>query len=246
MRRRTRRVRLRPRPFLVLGLLLNLGAGLAFSPVTAIRHVRVEGAPPADRARLIELLQALRRVPCVRVDARAIEAAALQNSEIRDARLARTPFGSAVLRVVRRVPVARLNDATGLSDEGVAFAASEMPSGLPTVARPPGEPSVELTLGNGWPAADVARLAILVRDLAPGKPPRIILVGGGRVCLNIEGGTVDLGRLEDLEAKVARLREVLRKQPDLFATVQTLSLVRADAPAYLPRPLPPSKGAPQP
>lgn len=247
MRRRTKRVRLRPRPFIVLGLLVNLGAGVAFSPVSAVRHVRVEGAPPSDETRLTGLLQALRGVPCVRVNARDIEARALQNSELRSANLARTPFGSAVLRVARRTPVAKLNDVTGLSDEGVVYAATVLPPDLPTVVPPPGEPEVGLTLGNGWPSADVAHLATLVRGDGGGKPPQIILVGGGRVCLNIEGGTVDLGRLEGLEAKVARMREILRTRPGLFATVQTLSLVRVDAPAFLPRPLPPpAKGAPKP
>ncbi len=246
MRRRTRRVRLRPRPFIVLGLLVNLMAGVAFSPVTAVRHVRVEGAPTADRSRLTNLLQRLRGVPCARVDARRVEAEALQNSELRAANLARTPFGSAVLRVVRRTAVARLNGTTALSDEGVPFAATEIPGDLPVLALPSGYPPVGLALGNDWPLADVAHLAMLARGIVAGKPPQIILADGGRVCLNIEGGTVDFGRLENLEAKVARLREILKERPGLFTSVQVLSLVRVDAPAYLPRPLPPSKGAPKP
>ena len=135
MRRRTKRVRLNPRPFIVLGLGVNLAAGVALSPVTAVRRVRVEGAPEADRERLTLLLQSLKGVPCARVDARTVESKALENSELRGASLARTPFGSAVLRVARRVPVARLfgDLDTGLSADGVLYRASQLPKDLPTV-----------------------------------------------------------------------------------------------------------------
>ncbi len=245
MRRRTKRVHLRARPFIVLALLVNVVAGVALSPVTAVRRVRVEGAPMADRARLTGLLQRLKGVPCARVDARSVEAEALQNSELRGASLSRTPFGSAVLRVARRSPVARLYawPDTGLSAEGVLYRATQLPSDLPTVNLPAEYPTVGLALGNAWRSADVAHLAELVRGLGSGEPPRIDLVGGGRVCLNIDSGIVDLGRCDELDAKVARLRQYLTERPNLFATVHKLILVRPDYPTFEP---PPAQGTAKP
>lgn len=237
MRRRTKRVRLRPRPFIVLALAINLATGAVYSPVTAVRKVRVEGAPEADRTRLTGILQRLKGVPCMRVDARRIESEALQNSELRSASLSRTPFGSAVLHVARRVAVAQLDRyrGIGLTADGVLYASSVPLDDLPKVILPPKYAWVGLTLGNGWRAVDVARLATLVRA-APSKAPiQIELVQGGRVCLNIDTGRVDLGALADLDAKVARLESILRERPDLFVTVKTLSLVKLDNPAYVPR-----------
>ena len=248
MRRRTKRVRLRARPFVILALLVNVAAGVALSPVSAVRRVRVEGAPPADARRLAGLIQGLRGMPCARVNARELESAALQNSELRLASLARNPFGSAVLRVVRRTPVARMYafpDAA-LSDEGVVYRATDLPKDLPTVNPLAESPDVGLALGNGWRSADVAHLAALMRGLGRGEPPRIDLVGGGRVCLNIESGTVDLGRCDELDAKVARLREYLLKRPDLFASFRKLSLVRLDDPAFEPRTPVLPQGSPKP
>ena len=238
MRRRTKRVRLNPRPFIVLGLGVNLAAGVALSPVTAVRRVRVEGAPEADRERLTLLLQSLKGVPCARVDARTVESKALENSELRGASLARTPFGSAVLRVARRVPVARLfgDLDTGLSADGVLYRASQLPKDLPTVNLPSNIPRIGLTLGNAWRTGDVAFLASLLRGLGRTEPVRIDLDAGGRVCLNIDNGTVDLGRTQDLQAKVARFRQILQKRPNLFSTVRTVVLVDVDAPQYIPRP----------
>lgn len=240
MRRRTKRVRIRPGPIIVLTLGINLIAGIVSSPITSVRRVRVEGAPPQDRPRLVGLLQKLKGVPCVRVHAHAIEAEALQNPELRGATLSRTPFGSAVLRVARRMPVAKLyaSPDTGFSEEGVLYPATDLPDDLPRLNFTRGEPPLGLTLGNGWRAADVAHLAILVRGMGGKVPVRIDLVGGGRVCLNIDSGTVDLGSCDGLDAKVARLRKILQERPDLFSTVQTLRLVRIDDPGYIPRPGP--------
>ena len=237
MRRRTRRVRLNPGPFVVLGLIVNLTAGAVFSPVTAVRRVRVEGAPPGDESRLAGILQALRGVPCARVDARAVETAALANSELRGAALSRTPFGSAVLRVSRRLPVGRLyaRDSMGLDEDGVVYQATDLPKELPRISLPPESPEVGLTLGNGWPAQSVAHLATLVRDLGAHEPARIDVLAGGRVCLNIDSSTIDLGRALGLDEKVARLRELLRRQPALFVNFQGINLVDVDAPTFTPR-----------
>ena len=243
MRRRTKRVRLNPRPFIVLGLLVNVVAGVALSPVTAVRRVRVEGAPEADRKRLTDLLQSLKNVPCARVDARSIESRALENPELRGASLARTPFGSAVLRVARREAVARLFGSldTGLSADGVLYPATELPEDLPTVRLPLRYPSVGLTLGNAWRTQDVAHLATLVRGLAKTEPARIDLFPGGKVCLNIDSGIVDLGRLERLDEKIDRFRRMFSESPNLFATVKSVNLVRVEAPQFIPRPqVPPS------
>lgn len=238
MRRRTKRTRLRPRPFIVLGLAVNLLAGAAYSPVTAVRRVRVEGAPQADAERLTRLLQSLRNVPCARVNPRILESRALENPELRSASLSRNLFGSAVLRVARRVPVARMDPqlGAGLTEDGVVYPSSVSLEGLPTVRLPESVPGVVLALGNAWRATDVARLAVLVRDVPSPKPVGIDVQSGGRVCLNIGTGRVDLGDFDKLDEKVDRLVAILRERPDLFDTVAKLSLVVLENPVYVPRP----------
>ncbi len=235
---RTKRVRLNPGPFVVLGLVVNLVAGALYSPLTAVRKVRVEGAPEADRPRLQTLLQKLRGVPCAQVNARELESEALQNSELISASLSRSPIGSAVLTVHPRTAVAQLDkyQGTGLTEDGVFYSSSTSLEGLPKVILPPDYRFVNLTLGNGWRVTDVAHLATLVQTLKTESPVEIDLDKGGRVCLNIDTGRVDLGACEGLDRKVARLESILRERPDLFKTVQKLILVNIDNPAYVPRP----------
>lgn len=237
MRRRTKRTRILLRPLVLMALVINLAAGAMFSPVSAVRKVRVEGAPANDEGRLKRILQSLRGVPCARVNAKAIESEALRNPELRSANLARTPFGSAVLRVARRTPVARLFAAPGigLSQEGVFYPASSLSKELPLVQLPDDYPKVGLSLGNAWRMTDVVRLAGLVGSLGAKDPVRIRLVRGGRLCLNIDSGVVDLGGYEQLDAKVAWLEKTLKDRPSLFTTVESINLVKLDAPTYQPR-----------
>lgn len=246
MRRKAKRTRLRPRPFILLGLAANLVAGALYSPLSTVRRVRVEGAPLEDEGRLRDLMQKLKGVPCAQVNARALEAEALQNSEIKSASLARTPFGTAVLKIVRRTAVAHLDRyrGTGLTEDGVLYRSTVPLDDLPTVALPEDHRFVGLTLGNGWRPVDVARLATSIRSIPSDRPIKIDLDKGGRVCLNIGTGAfvgiVDFGPYEGLDAKAARLESILRERPNLFESVQTLKLVNIDNPAYVPRP-----GAPQ-
>jgi len=208
-----------------------------------VRHVRVEGAPLASQKRLTNLLQKIRGVPCAQVHARSLESEALRDPELRSVSLSRTPFGSAVLRVEARQAVAQVDPSAriGLTAEGVVYESSVDLGALPKVRIPGDYPGIVLTLGNGWRVTDVAHLAGLVRDLPSPKPVEIVLDRGGRVCLNIGTGSVDLGSCEGLDEKVARLREILARQPDIFATVLKVSLVDVDAPTFTPRPPSPRK-----
>lgn len=243
MRRRSKRTRLRARPIIIVALVVNVAVGIFYSPVTAVRRVRVEGAPAADATRLTKLLQSLKGIPCARVNAKSVESEALRNPELRTATLSRTPFGSAVLRVARRTPVARLYafPSVALSREGVLYPASTLPEGLPYVQLPDDYPKVGLSLGNAWRLTDVVRLAGLVGGLEVKDPVRIRLVRGGRLCLNIDSGVVDLGGYDELDAKVAWLEKTLKESPTLFSTVESINLVKLDAPTFQPR-----KGVPKP
>jgi cell division protein FtsQ len=226
----------------VLALILNVVAGVLWSPVSAVRRVRVEGAPKADEARLAKLLQGLRGTPCARIDPRIVESEAMRNPEIRGASLARTPFGSAVLRVAHRTPVARLfaGPSIGLTEDGILYPSTSDLDKLPLVKLPEDAPDVGLTLGNGWRAVDVARLATLVTSIPAKGPVRIDLERGGRVCLNIGNGRVEFGDLTRMEEKVAFVEKGLREDPNLFTGVQTLNLVYPDAPTFQPRKGPPN------
>ena len=60
-------------PLLWVALIANIAAGLWFSSLTAIRRLRIEGAPLSDRGRLVTLAQTLKNQPVVPIDPRAFE-----------------------------------------------------------------------------------------------------------------------------------------------------------------------------
>ena len=232
-----KRTRLRPAPFITIFLLINLAAGLYASRLTVIRKVRVEGAAEWDRPRLETILEGLRGVPCAQINRFRVESDTLSDSAYRSARLDRNLFGSAVLTVVYRTPVARFNNhlQLAISDEGVIFRSQHLPSDLPTLQLGDGQPATLLTLANDFPSSSIAYLAVHAQAILKPTPFRIEYGTGRGLCLNIGTGQVILGSSANLEAKLGKLQEELRSDPDYLSKIKALNLVEPKNPMTVPK-----------
>ncbi len=232
-------MRIRWAPVLWLLLISNVIAGLLYSPLTSIRRVRAEGAPRWDEERLASILEPLKGVPCAQIRAAEVESAALSDPEVRSARFDRNLFGSAVLSVGYRQPVAALagHPNVVLARDGILYRCLHIPAGLPTIRIDAEHPSPDLTLALDWPAVEVARLALRARGLANGRSMAIELGKDGSVCLNMGAGQVDFGSCDDMDAKLAVLRRILSKDPAYLSRVKSLNLAVASAPTAVPAPV---------
>jgi len=238
MRRRhkRKRTRLRPKPFIVLFLLANLGAGSLYSQVTRVTTVRVDGAKRFDRERIRTIAERVQDKPCAQIDARAIESAVMELPEVRSASFTRNPFGHGVLTVRYRQPVARLhNQPNILADaDGVLYASGEVPENLPTLDLPRGGPPTLLTLAGSWDAQRLVKLAQEGRMLQDVGDVRIQVDDRGVLCLNMGAGRVILGSSEDLDKKLAVLKDRLRVDPDELSKVELLNLTQPESPSVVP------------
>jgi cell division protein FtsQ len=237
MRRRYRRLKLRWGPILWVLLILNIAAGLCFSPLTAIRWVRVDGAPSWEEPRLTAIVLKLEGVPCAQVKRTEIESAVLSLPEVRSARLDRNLFGSADLRVGYRQAVARIDGSSGigLSLEGVMFPSDHLSPDLPTVRLDPEQMHPGLGIAANWPIVAVARLAVKAREIADRKPLVIELGKGSVLCLNMGAGQVNFGSCDDMDAKLTVLKRLLSQDPNYLSRVKTLDLALASAPTAVPK-----------
>lgn len=228
-----KRVRLRARPFLWLAIVSNVLAGLFFSPLTAIRHVRVEGARPRDRARIEELLQSLSGVPALRVSAQGLESKILEAPFVSDATLSRTIFGSGLLHVEYRTAVARFDHSKrlALSDKGVIYAEDSLAGNLPILDVPQKELQPDLSLEGFWEPQRVAYIAQQARIIDAVRKERILITQPGRVILYIGQGRVVLGNCEGLEEKFQALRDRLSRNPFELSQIAELDLTLPDRPA---------------
>jgi cell division septal protein FtsQ len=236
MRKKRKSIRLKPKPILWALLICVVAAGIAFSPITAVRHVRVEGATPEDRARLEDLLLGLRGVPCVRVDPRVIESRALMLPEMKKADLSRNPFGSALLRVQYRTPVARMMGTPDLflDAAGVLYPALHPATDLPMVQMPKNGPPTLATFVSNWEPQRIAQLALAARTLQVPGVIRIQMDDRGVVSLNLGTERVIFGSLDDLDKKVSILRQRLAAYPDELKQNDALDLTNPDYPAVIP------------
>jgi cell division protein FtsQ len=236
-KRKKSRLRIKWKPTLWVLTLVTIAAGICFSPITAVRKVRIDGALLPDHDRLEALAKELEGVPCVRIDPRDIESKVLALPEMRTAELSRTPFGSAVLTVRYRVPVARLMGSPDmmLDAEGVLYPSMAPQQGLPVIQLPRGGPPTLATLAANWEPLGFANLATIARTLRPSGVIRIQMSESGVVSLNLDSDRVILGSLEDLDKKIGVLKERMASYPNELSENEALNLTNPDFPSLVQR-----------
>ena len=237
MPQKRKRVSLRPLPVIILLLVVNLVAGLLYSQLTVMRRIRVDGAPYWDQQRLTGVVGQLKGVPCAQIDAARVEAQALQNPEVRSAHLSRNLFGSAVLTVGYRRPVARFYNKrdVALTIDGVVYPSSHLPDNLPTVEVADGASTPLLTIAGDWPAAKVARVVLKAEEIDSSKQINVRFGPGSEVCLNMGTGQVILGSCDDIDTKMRVLKERLPADPEYLSRVQALNLTVPSHPSEVPK-----------
>ncbi|MBS1718960.1 MAG: hypothetical protein JST35_00780 [Armatimonadetes bacterium] len=238
-RRRRRRVALNWGPILFLASVANITAGLFFSPLTAIRKVRVVGASPSDQARIQTILDDERGKPAVQVSPRLVETRALEASEVRTAQFGRNLFGHAELTISLRRPVATVNGAPGMAMDptGNLFSTKADLSALPSVYPPQGDDwKLECALVGTWARGRMAELSESLKTtfqndaltLHDDPSSGVFFTIGDRV-------RVILGDWSDLQVKLRTLRGLLSKDGELLNESSEINLTAPDHPTRIKR-----------
>ncbi len=218
--------------------LLDVGAGLAFSPVTAADRVRVEGGQDFDRQRLARILSTLRDVPCARVNGYEIESRVLDLSEVKSANLSRNVFRRAVLEVEYRTPVARIfgNPGVALGSEGAVFVCRRSLRGLPLLKTPASAHGSCVAFCSPMKGETLAYVCEKVKSMDQFRAGTVEVDSKGSVYLhNGFGARVKLGPSERMEEKLAKLAEILRERPEILRQVKDLILISPSRAVYVPR-----------
>ena len=139
---------------------MNVAAGLLFSPVTAMTHLRIVGAQSYDRGRLSNIGQAIKHRPLLRVNEQSVRSRALENQAVASASYRANLFGRGVLTVRYRRPVARVAGLEDLylSDRGTLFSSPHKYSLSIEVEPPIDVDETNLAVFGGWQGGSAARM----------------------------------------------------------------------------------------
>ncbi|MDR3688605.1 MAG: hypothetical protein P4L46_04440 [Fimbriimonas sp.] len=219
-------------------LAMNVGFGLKYSYITSIVNTRADGVPRYDHDRVEAILTDMHDKPCLSIDPRAIESRVMALQDVDEAELTRNVFGSALLKVRYREPVARLADRpqVALSTDGVLYRSSLDLSALPTLKMPSSGPPILIAMMGSWQPACLAALAVYSRKHYPTSAVGIEVDPRGVVCLNIDSGNVILGSCDDLDSKLKTLESRLQKNPNELMEVKSINLTLPSAPTIVPKP----------
>src|SRR5579885_495653 len=104
-------------------LIANILLAVLFSPLTSIRRLRVMGAESYDQDRISNLAKTLDGKPFALVPTVKFEGSVLGSRDVQEATLSHNLFGSAILRLTYRRPVAMLASVphTYLDEQGVIY-----------------------------------------------------------------------------------------------------------------------------
>ncbi len=237
MRRRSKR-RLDLRALLWAALAANVAAGFVWSPSTAVRRVRVRGAPESVRPQLQRILSELRAIPIGQVDPRGIETAIQRLPGVDECRFSRNVFGSGSLQVRFERPVASLAGTLrrGLGERGTILTLT-VGSGrvTPVLAAPPMAYRPSLALCMPWRPAAIADLAAKLKMFAPNVVSHVEITSSGSVSFTFENGPmVRLGAADDIDVKFAKVRELLDENPRLLSEVSEINVAAPNRPALVP------------
>ncbi|MBS1718421.1 MAG: hypothetical protein JSS72_11895 [Armatimonadetes bacterium] len=233
MPKRKRRRKLRIEVWLWAGILLNVGFGIANSPITSITRLRVLGVQNYDRQRVEEYAKGLTDEPALRDDPRQFETNILNASEVDSVDFRRNVFGRAELKIKYRVPVAGIEGRTALDDQGMLYRTRQDLSGLPTVVLPPSSSS--MMLASTLPTGEIAKFLMKLPSFLKGADTVVSLSPKGAICLNRSGiARIQFGSERDLDEKLQVLQAKLETNPDLLTKSKEVNLVSPKYPSATP------------
>lgn len=209
---RKRRRRLRWAPLLAVAAILHLTVGLALSPLTAIRQVRLEmDGAGADAQGIAQRLDSLRGRPWLLVGGNLPRSLVAQDRWVRGVEWKSNPFGFAVAKVHIRRPVAVLGNEHGktlLTEDGMWLPGTPT-AGLPTVKVPPGSLAASSGLASLSDGPRLARWVVRVTKSFEGLA-EVELSDTGVLSLRSKSGPrIVFGSWDRLEDKLRRATGIL-------------------------------------
>jgi hypothetical protein len=218
-------------------LALNVVVGLAFSPVTGSRLVRVVGARAEDEPRIAKFLRAFEETPYSRVNEAQVATLALEDRSVERASFRTNVFGRGVLDLSYRRPVARVEgtEALYLSSRGALFTGTPDAAVKVLLSAPGAVPQPNLSVFSSWRSGVAAQMCDNIAERLPDRTWRMVVSASGFVSLESEGeGTVEFGSFEDADEKVQALVEVLQEDPERLSNVRKLVLTSPSNPVIVP------------
>lgn len=233
--------------FLWILALLNLAAGLIFSPVTGLHHASVRGVESdAELKALEKRLEPWATTPWIRQSRPAMSTAILADNRIASATVTSNIFGRGEIILVHRYPVAQIvpssssdpkkvpDSAIYLDSTGVLFRDS-LSNGFsgPELVVPDAARLPQIGLVRTWPLNTVAIASVKGQGLLQELQFKVVLDERSVLSLQVvDGPQIILGPESDLDEKFAVLERVFKSEKDKIMAYKLINVSAPDRPVY--------------
>jgi hypothetical protein len=208
-----------------------------YSPVTAVRRVRVVGAKPYDYERIVQHIQTIQKIPYVKLNLRRLETLLLANGEIRSVKLYSNPFGSAGITIESRVAVAKIMNTPSLylSEDGVLFTPNASVTKAISLWVPTDFYDGNLCLGGRWEAQKMALFCRKLSRTMFSDRWDVAINAGGVICLRRQGqSTIIFGFQEKADEKMSQVERIIRQYPGVLFEAKAINVMVPSHPVLVP------------
>jgi cell division septal protein FtsQ len=216
---------------------VNVVAGLLYSPLTALRVVRVQGASPQDHVAIEQAMQAARFVPFAQASDAKITFPLLSIERVEGVSLQRNIFGRGVLIVRQPQVVAQVTNREGvyLTKRGELRGGLAANEATPWIRLPEDSLRPVPALASLTSLQTMADLVGKTRQNWPNLDWMVYVDEGGVLSLRMDKGpVVILGVATELDEKLTALAQILQTQEDLASKPVRITLTEPSAPAIAP------------
>lgn len=217
-------------------LFVNIGMGMAFSPITAPVKVMVEGARGGDMAGFEKILGETVETPWMRVDRFKVAYEMSEPTHIAKVVYEPNVFGRATLKVEYEEPVAELGEGSGmfLSKDGEVFL-DELGAKAQIVQLPEDFLQTSGCVIGLWPKGGVIETIDLMDQTLPQMDYRLEVDDRSVLSLEYQDGPrVVLGTSALLKKKIEALAIIIAEEPETFEKAEEINLTAPDRPTVRP------------
>ncbi|MFM9872684.1 MAG: cell division protein FtsQ/DivIB [Fimbriimonadaceae bacterium] len=235
--------------FLWVLAMVNLIAGLIFSPVTGLHHVSVKGADSAVELKAIKKrLEPWATEPWIRQSRSAMATAVLADNRLSRVTISSNVFGRGELTLVHREPVAKIEPPASDDPEKVADSAIYLDStGVlyrdsnsivfqgPVLVVPDGARVPQMSVIQTWPLNAVAKVSVKGQGLLQELQFKVVLDERSVISLEVaDGPQIILGPESDLDEKFSVLSRAFASDKDKIMGYKLINVSAPDRPVFSP------------
>lgn len=218
-------------PFVTMCLtVMNVGVGLARSPLTSPIKATITGTEAYDKVRVQHIIEGLQGRPFASINAFQVESELQDASEVYEANFKGNIFGRVHVKMTYRRPVATIVGASGLAldSQGTVYLSRQILPEKVKVILPQDAQVPNLTLASRWIPGSIAALCDKLPPQIRKYNVKVLFDPDRGLCMDTEPGCrIVFQHVDGLDRMLNVLEDTINKEPNCLDKYREINVSSA-------------------